>query len=149
MDPLTALSLAGNIVQLVDFSTAILLRTKCIYESQSGLLSPHKELDFVTSDLASTCDLITTSFSPLTEEGLSPNDRALRELCGVCQSLIVELRNKLDTLKITGSNGKPTIWESFNTAVRSVWTGPELDVLVRRLTSIKEQVQLRIMVGYR
>jgi hypothetical protein len=52
MDLLTALSLAGNIIQFVDFGTRLLSTTKALYRSSVGSLAINDELELVTSDLS-------------------------------------------------------------------------------------------------
>jgi hypothetical protein len=52
LDPLTALSVAGTIVQFVDFSSKILSHTAEFYNSAEGALSTNEELELVTADLS-------------------------------------------------------------------------------------------------
>lgn len=50
MDPLTALSLAGNIIQFVDFGGRLLGGAGEIYHSAEGSLKVHDELELVATD---------------------------------------------------------------------------------------------------
>ena len=56
MDPLTALGLAGNIVQFIDFSCKILSDSYEIY--RAGSTSEHEEIDFIATDLSTLADRI-------------------------------------------------------------------------------------------
>ena len=51
MDPLAALSLAGNIIQFVDFGGRLLGGAGEIYRSADGSLKVHDELELVATDL--------------------------------------------------------------------------------------------------
>jgi hypothetical protein len=51
MDPLTALSLAGTVVQFVDFRSKLLLAGRELYKSTTGSLTVNDEIELVTSDL--------------------------------------------------------------------------------------------------
>lgn len=56
MDPLTALGLAGNIVQFIDFSCKILSDSYEIY--RAGSTSEHEEINFIATDLSTLADRI-------------------------------------------------------------------------------------------
>jgi len=51
MDPLTAFSVAGTVIQFVDFSSKLLLGAHGLYKSTSGVLTANQELELVTNDL--------------------------------------------------------------------------------------------------
>ena len=51
LDPWTALSLAGNIVQFVDFGTKVFVEGRSLYKSTTGLSSVNQELDFVAEEV--------------------------------------------------------------------------------------------------
>ena len=52
MDSLTALSLAGNVVQFVDFGNKLLSQSRELYRSTQGSLAADDELHLVTADLS-------------------------------------------------------------------------------------------------
>ena len=51
LDPLTALSLAGTIVQRVDFSTTLLAKGNEMYKSADGISVGDAELEVIAKDL--------------------------------------------------------------------------------------------------
>jgi hypothetical protein len=51
LDPLTALSLAGNIIQFVDFATKLFIKGREIYNPAEGLSVCDQELEMITKDL--------------------------------------------------------------------------------------------------
>jgi len=52
MDPLTALSLAGNGIQFVELAPSLLSQGYELYKSTSGKLQAEEELELITSDLS-------------------------------------------------------------------------------------------------
>jgi hypothetical protein len=53
MDPFSALSLAGTIVQLADFGSKLLTSGVQLYRSSTGALKAHEKLELITGDLQS------------------------------------------------------------------------------------------------
>jgi hypothetical protein len=51
MDPLTALSLAGTIVQFVDFGSRLFTDSREFYKSTTGTLKANEVLELIISDL--------------------------------------------------------------------------------------------------
>ncbi|KAE8448858.1 hypothetical protein EG329_008860 [Mollisiaceae sp. DMI_Dod_QoI] len=149
LDPLTALSLAGNILQVVDFSTKIICQATRLYQSTSDTLDADSELSLVISDLSKFCDLI--EYPSASAKGLrsTENDIALQSLCQACRQVVTELLARLDKLKVSRSKGDSRAWASLNSALLWHWKKAEREDLVKRLSTIREQVQLRVVVGLR
>ncbi len=51
MDPLTSLSLASNVIQIVDFSTQLVSKGYKIYKSADGTLAENVDIEAVTHSL--------------------------------------------------------------------------------------------------
>jgi len=51
MDPLTALGLASNVIQIVDVSTRIVSKGQSIYKSADGTLAENMDAEAVATDL--------------------------------------------------------------------------------------------------
>ena len=51
MDPISALGIAGNIVQFIDLGLNVASKGKHIYRSGDGTLSEYRDLELLTSDL--------------------------------------------------------------------------------------------------
>jgi hypothetical protein len=56
MDPLTALGLASNIVQLISFSSDLVAKGREIYQSTDGTLVENLELETITKSLRELSD---------------------------------------------------------------------------------------------
>jgi len=150
LDPWTALGLAGNIVQFADFGIRILSRTKKLYDSVDGTLEGYQELDLVIEDLKRGCDLIPRHLS--LEDGSRGSDREqmLQKLCGNCHAVADLLVTELEKFRVReGLTGRLKLLKSFSAAAHSVWTKDELDSLERRLSMLREEIQLHITIGTR
>jgi hypothetical protein len=53
MDPITALSIAGNVVQFISFGSDLFSKGREIYKSTTGTLSTYEQLELLTTDLRS------------------------------------------------------------------------------------------------
>ena len=68
MDPLTALGLAANIVQFVDFTSKLISQSHEIYRSADGALEDHVALENVANNLSKLSDELKKE----REEALAP-----------------------------------------------------------------------------
>jgi hypothetical protein len=66
MDPLSALSLAGTVVQFVDFGCKLLAEGRQIYQSSSGRLNTNEEIELITNDLQTLVKKLRDSFAAQT-----------------------------------------------------------------------------------
>jgi hypothetical protein len=152
LDPLTALSLAGNIVQFMDFSIQIVSRTKRLYGSSRETLGVYQELDLVTADLKKSCDLIPKALRSPTSENESESEGTLQNLCATCHKVADELLARLDRLKVridSGAKGERKLFQSFHSAIMPVWSKVEIEDLVSRLSSLREQIQTHVLLDLR
>lgn len=147
MDPLSALSVAGTVVQFVDFSVKILSTTNKLYNSASGNLPAHEELEYVTTDISR---LATKLSQPLRDKGVpaaSSQPRAdLEDICTKCGEIAQDLLTRLKSIKIEEKNG---VWQSFRYALKATWAKKDLDDLVKRLNTFRASLEMRILAGLR
>jgi hypothetical protein len=137
MEALTALSLAGTIVQFVDFSVKILTSSREIYTSTTGSLTCNNEINLVTEDLLAIIAKLRH------DESLSENfEHICREATKVAQDLV----KRLDGLKLKGKAG---VWNTFGQAVKSAFTKSEINELVDRLSKLSKAVEIHVLVSLR
>ena len=152
LDPITALSVAGTIVQFVDFSYKIITFSTQLQKSARGALQVPEILELVANDLVK----LTKKLHRLDDasESVSDEEQALIDLCKSCNSVADEIISKLRTLKMQGGPrdvlGKRTKkWESFHQAIRYAWADDQLSELSRTLSGLKQALGLRVMVDIR
>jgi hypothetical protein len=142
LDPLTALGLAGNIVQLVDFSSKIVGKARDIYKSADGSLPENLDAETVAQSLR----VLYSNIAPQLVSPSSVQEETLNELCIGCDNIAKELLQALGRLKI---QGKKTKWKSMRQALKSVSSKEELDVISKRLANYREQLNLNFLVALR
>ncbi|CZR67110.1 uncharacterized protein PAC_17009 [Phialocephala subalpina] len=108
MDPLSAIGLAGTIVQFVDFSSKLVIQGRGMYKV--GSLQLNDQAEAITKELLDFSTKLRCS-SPLrgTDESQTQNEMAIYKLCGECDVVAKQLLAKLERLKprITPPNPLP------------------------------------------
>lgn len=147
MDPLTALSVAGTIVQFADFGTKLLSEGCAMYKSSIGVLSTNQELDLVTSDLRAVIGKLEklfqwqfVSISPTGEEQEDFN--MVEKICDDATKLAEEIVVRVNELKVKGRKYRK--WKSFRQAIKSAWTREEISSLVKRRGALKDALLTRV-----
>ncbi|KAF7925040.1 uncharacterized protein EAE98_007128 [Botrytis deweyae] len=150
MNPLDALSLAGTIIQFVDFSSKVLAGTNELYKSGAEALAVHQQLGLVVDDLTKMSKRLSDSYWGLSGMGVvsTPSDDAFMFICRDASELSIELSNKLNSLKLTAT-GKRRKWETVKQALKSVWTEKDLTALTNRLALLRDSIQMHIVVDLR
>jgi hypothetical protein len=161
LDPMSALAVAGAVVQFVDFGTKFVGKVASkSYEIYSAFdenedYSRHPdwlEEKFKTVDRLLETDsrrilMLTEKLRvPLQSVQLSPEDQALQDLCDGCNSLANEIGQHLHGLKLEGRKRKIDI---FRKAVKATWTEGHLNSLVKRFSMLKEMLELHVLVDIR
>jgi flagellar motility protein MotE (MotC chaperone) len=142
LDPMSALSLAGNIVQFVDFSSKIVSKGRRIYLSAEGALPKNLELEVVANDLSQLAARLRTD--GLNKATPSEEETSLKIISDECSKIAKELLKRLDKLKVK-SDAKHRGWKSLRQALKSVWNKEELDDLAERLSLFRNQLQTDIL----
>jgi hypothetical protein len=144
LDPLTAIGLAGNIVQFVDFSFKIVSKASEIKQSADGVLTENLDLEIVTRDLVAINARLKESLqNPSVTVSLTQEQGRLDDLRERCTEVADELLDALNKLKAKGSKGR---WKSLRHALKSVWDRDKIIQIQSRLTCFKGELELRILV---
>jgi hypothetical protein len=146
LDPFTALGLAGNIVQFVDFGSRLFHVTREISGSVSGNTSDNEELSHIANHLQGLCDHLVAPplrIGPQTGHPY-PADTALLGLARNCKATGDELLKALRSLqvKLNGTNRK---WNNVRAALLTIWRKGEIDAMCKRLESYKSSLALHLV----
>jgi len=144
LDPISALSLAANVVQFVDFSSKVVSKGCRIYISADGALPNNLELEVVTNDLSRLAKGLKDS--ELNTVTVSEEEKSLQTMSDECSKIAEELLRRLENLKVKG-NSKQRGWKSLRQALKSEWSKEELDGLSERLSIFRDQLQFHILVS--
>jgi len=132
IDPLSALGVASNIIQFIDFAVKLLTGTERIYKSACGSSENTRVLHAITEDLRQLGNTIKVS------EGGDPK---LEQLAGECTTACHELLQVLQTLRL---QGKRTHWKSFKVAMKEAWNRGRVETMYKRLAEIRAQLNTHV-----
>ncbi|KAI0102583.1 hypothetical protein GGR51DRAFT_527012 [Nemania sp. FL0031] len=148
MDPLTAVGLAGNIVQFVQFAADLIQTAVEIRRSSTGCTADVLTLDTLYQQLNNFNDELASGRSNasgyLNGQGSASNPGVIsfRELSLLCKSDCEELLSVVDTLK--GQCGPRKRWRSFRTALSILWKKDKIEELEKRLNRTQMTMTLHI-----
>jgi len=145
MDPLTAVGLAGTVVQFVSFSHEIVCLGKEIYKSSSGGRKESVELESIIHDLS---EIHSSLGCPFIKEPREPTkqEKTLFSLVEQCKSIYKELQAVLEKLQIQGDHRK---WKSFCAALKIVWKEDQIKDLEKRLLRLQRQIDSHLISDIR
>ncbi len=144
MDPLTALGLASNVIQLISFTNDLISKSRQIYRSANGELVEHLELETIAKSLQDLSSDIPTELRGM--KSLTRTEKQLRDICTGCKQVSKELIDVIDGLKATGEHKK---WNSFRQALNSVWKEDTINALSKRLERYRSQLDTALLVSLR
>jgi len=150
MDPLTALSVAGTVVQFVDFSCKLISASRQLYTKSE--LDVHGQAASATNDILDyTIKLRRTLRAPGGSAILTEDELLLESICKGCDDLARDLLVRLDKLKVPQKNkkGKAIIWSTLTAAFQSMWTGEDLLAIQDRLKEYRRQIDSRVIRSLR
>lgn len=139
MDPLTVLSLVGNVVQFVETAHILISKTVEGYRSLDGSLVENADAELVTRDLIRLKEQL--------EIQAGVDNVHLGTLCRRCNEVGVELLEGIQ--KVKGHGGRSGKLKSFRQAVRSVWSRDEIHSIEKRLSNIRDELNLQVCVDLR
>ncbi|KAJ8133152.1 hypothetical protein O1611_g474 [Lasiodiplodia mahajangana] len=149
MDPLTAIGLAGNVIQFVQFTSDLTRTAVEICKSPTGCAADILTLDSLYQQLNNFNDRLASGHSSTMSAQLGGRSCAsaldipsFRELSLLCKSDCEKLLSVVGTLKGKGGPGKR--WQSFRTALRMVWRKEEIEELEKRLNRTQTTMTLHI-----
>ena len=147
MDPLTAFSLTCGVIQVVDFSTKIVVRCRQIYKD--GATSENKEIESMAehlTDLATYLKLPSILQNPGSANQLYHDEQELLKLAEQCSKTATELLNELQRLSIQGRQRKR---DAFRMAVKVAWKKDAIENIQKHLEWYRRTLDTRILISLR
>ena len=147
MDPLTAFSLTCGVIQVIDFSTKIVVRCRQIYKD--GATSEHTQIKSMAehlTGLATDLKLPSTTQNPGFAHQRYLDDQELLELAKQCSETAAELINELQKL---GTQGRQRKRDAFRMSVKGAWKKDATENIQKRLESYRRTLDSRILVSLR
>lgn len=143
MDPLSALSLAVNVAQCIDWARQIVCKAKELHSSVSGTSREVSEQETVTLRLKELVRDITAARGRINPKVQSS---ALQRICGNCMDASNELLHRLQGLKIPRNTVEHRRWKSFRQALKTVWSKNEIDAMASRLLLLRHELNTELIV---
>lgn len=148
LDPFTALSLAGNVVQFVELGCNLAAKAHDVYTSPSGASKESLEMEAVTTRLLGTVHDLDEHLNALdrttTPESVSVSTQRLIEIANACRLIAKDILRRLEALKVRDPS---SVWCSVRQAFKTIWSKDELDALMKRLKSYVSELDSAILVS--
>ena len=147
MDPLTALSLACNALQIIEFGAKMIAKCKEIYKD--GALAENKEIEFMAKHLTNlSTDLKLPESFPSAEsvqQGYQ-EDKNLLKLAQHCSETANELICELQKLGIQATHRKR---DAVRKAIKETWNTSTIESIQRRLEQYRRTLNTSILIDLR
>jgi len=145
LEPITAIGLAGNVIQLIDFGIKIVSTSRELYKTGSSALYFYQDIIMANNDLALLHSNLRSSIMSTDQDNeISSNDRALLNLAIECDDIAKQLREALEKVTVEGEKTK-SLWKTLRHALTCVWRKEEIDELAARLNTYRDQMNTRIL----
>ncbi|KAL9078934.1 MAG: hypothetical protein Q9157_002158 [Trypethelium eluteriae] len=142
LDPLSALGVAGNIVQFVQFSGELVSRAVELYRSSTGLLQQHKELLASAELLKQDSQALLDDFAGVFGE--SKDERSLRNLVKLYHELAAKLVAVLEDLKPKSEHRK---WEAVRQTLRTAYRDSAINSLIERMRLLRDALNNHLLIS--
>jgi hypothetical protein len=145
MGPLSALGLAGNIVQFINFRSKLVCKGRQIYKSSDRALDPHVDLEAITNDLVQLSAQIEPSkFRNQESDHQLKEEAVLLKLTTACDDVALTLLTMLNFLKVTERHRR---WKSVRQALKTQWNTENIEKPSRRFSGFREELILHVIVS--
>ncbi|RYP86570.1 hypothetical protein DL770_004869 [Monosporascus sp. CRB-9-2] len=143
MEPLTALSLASSIAQLLDFSAKVLRQAKSTASDQHTEISP-RQIGEMASDLMQVAKSLRADLSTRTSRKPTQEEQDLCNLARQCNIGAAELITVLQ--KVFNIKPDRSRWDNLRQAFLKGWHEEAIDKLRRKLEEYRSQLTLRVLL---
>jgi hypothetical protein len=157
MDPLTAVSLAGTIVQFVDFAGKLISASGELYqdsELKSNLVAAKSAIkiqDLAASAVRDLHDFRSKLQNASTDihDGLATDEVILQRVAHECDEDAMILVGRLEKLKVP-VNASHRGWRSLSHALATIWAKKEIEMMSRKLLEYENQINSQVLhsLGY-
>lgn len=136
MEPLSALGVAGNVIQFIDFSSKLIRGATEVYGSVSGLPDNLRDIAAITKSLDSFITKLPSGSPP---PAASANEKAFAQLAESCRQTCIQLQQLVQEIKGSGNQSGSRV-KSFGVALRGLIRKGELEELEKRLDRYRSQI---------
>jgi hypothetical protein len=140
MEPLTILSLASGIVQLIDFSAGFIRESHRLVKGSKATSAEVDQLAEIYDMSGKLCGFLTSSLN--TKRPLDEEDAALQTAVELCQERLQKLTTMFEDLLTVKHKpgGTKSIRSSLKAAFNTRWKKDDIERLVKALDSAQQQL---------
>jgi hypothetical protein len=144
MEALTALSVAGNVLQFVQFLAELVNDTRQIYSTAAGATSQNQNIEDIYGKLIDfNARLQSVPLSQDLGPGTLKHCEALAASAASCKGDCEKLIAMVEKLKV--KDGKaPRQWRSFQAALAGVWGSSDIKQLKKRIDDRQRAMILQL-----
>ena len=142
MDPFSALGVAANICQFVDYGYKVVSGAFELYHSIDGTLPANKILETIAEDFANLCTELDQESLDSIRGSTTESEAALLRLARACKVTGQELLSVLEDLKLKSRHKK---LESAWVAVKSRYKANQLKDYERTLGFYRSEIVTRLL----
>ncbi|KAL1870896.1 hypothetical protein Daus18300_004985 [Diaporthe australafricana] len=142
MDGFSAVSLAGNVAQFVEYGIRIIRKTQEIAKSTQGVSKEVEELKTIVDDIDPTLRSIKNRSN---SDDNFDDDDSLQRLVEKCLDLSPKVSDILESLRLKDSHG-PRPVQALRKAAQTLHKKGEMDQLSTRLFSLRSQISAHLIV---
>lgn len=148
MEALAALSVACNVVQLIEIAIKGVTVSREIYDSVDGASADVAASRVVSEDLGALCRTLEQSIDDAAGHApYSAEDRALIDISNSCKSAAQDVQLFLD--KLTAGGNAKSVWNSARVGFRTLRSRPQRLELRQRLDELRGEFNARVSVDIR
>jgi hypothetical protein len=140
IDPITALSLAANIVQFIEvgYNATVLLHQ--LWDASAT--DENNEIETVSQDMSAMC--VKLKGASNTSVPLSKDEKKLQVLASKCEVLARELDSVLQGLVVRSQGAKRRV-EVMQKALKVLFRADKIKSLQKRLAELRDQMTIRMI----
>jgi len=150
LETFAAITLAGNVLQFVEYAGKVLSKSADIYHSASGCSNDAVKLRVVTEELRKLSQAVSTRHynatldtDPAIER--SQTDNAIMKLAIECTNEAHQLLHVLDGLQVLTKDKPKRKWESVYQALRGEWKKEQIEDFLKSLGRLQTQLILHLV----
>jgi hypothetical protein len=144
LDPLSAFSVACNVLQIVDFGSKVLTQAIDYRKAANGELPENQDLRHVFQSLKSLNMDLKASIPRLTgSKSLSTAETRLLEANEECLRLSMEFIDLLDRLKVKNQHA---MLECLRMSVKTLWYKEKTRAIERALSQARDNLNVAFLV---
>jgi hypothetical protein len=137
LDPLTALSVAANVVQFIDFGLKATSKAREIHKSPNGALKENTRIETLTKDIAGATAKLEASAAA------TSGNESLDDLCQQCATAANDLLAALNSLSVEGDK---TRLKSARKGLKAMWGKKRVEDMRTRLQCWRDEIQFHVLV---